>query len=671
MPPQKHSTNEWEFQGEVLKWLNAEIKKRPGLKLDKATQESPKEGARRNDLVVWWDRSSELAFLTFELKTPETSITTPSFLKDGCEKAQRWSAPFFAIWNMQSAELYKTPSHSKLATPADRLHNWPFDSLIKSVDDWLKEECSKSLQGRTLDILDYTLQEFFKTSSKETKIDATIFVNRLSNFLKIFKTILLKEVKSISKTDRHIRALLKKEAATQGLIGTVDDYEDSITAQYAYRIVGQILFYYALRRKQPHLKPLTILRSEIIPEALRPFWDDVRRFDYEALFEPSNLDKLIPLPNAAQMHIRKLITDLSCYDWNSLKDDVLGAVFENLIPTEEQHLFGQFYTPSRVSDILIAFTVDGSKPFILDPGCGSGTFLLRSYDFFKNNSHLSHQDILNQIWGFDISSFAAQLSAINLYRQDMAEFDNFPHIVCGDFFKLFFGHEVPFPPSRGGEQEKVLVPIPKFDAIIGNPPYLRSQNQDDLDPSYKIKLFEAAALVGANVKTKTDLFAFFIYKSLNFMKPKSRIGFVTSSSWLTSDFGFSIQKLLSDKLKLVAIISSSAESFFEKVDVNTILFVAEKRDRERIENDEKLKFINLKRPIRELFPDSINYWRNLTNFADHIEQSDSSFENDDIRVKIVDAKSEFNQLLMKGKDRNWSLYLRAPLSYYAVFGEGL
>ncbi len=42
------------------------------------------------------------------------------------------------------------------------------------------------------------------------------------------------------------------------------------------------------------------------------------------------------------------------------------------------------------------------------------------------------------------------------------------------------------------------IPIPIFDCIIGNPPYLGSQNQDDLDSEYRDQLFSAAAKVGIN-----------------------------------------------------------------------------------------------------------------------------------------------------------------------------
>jgi hypothetical protein len=148
----KHGTNEWEFQGQVLTWLNEQIALRPGLGLDRATQEPSKLTPKRNDLVVWWNRRANSAFLTFELKTPKTTLGDPSLLSDASEKASRWQAPCFAIWNMQAAELYRTPD-TGIATPANRVHSFSMNTLISSVDDWLDPKKAGSLKSDAVNIL--------------------------------------------------------------------------------------------------------------------------------------------------------------------------------------------------------------------------------------------------------------------------------------------------------------------------------------------------------------------------------------------------------------------------------------------------------------------------------------------------------------------------------------
>ncbi len=542
------------------------------------------------------------------------------------------------------------------------------DNLVRTVDDWLNPKCAASLKKRALEILDKAWGFHQDKNRKSIIIDASVFVDRLANRLAELQQEILPEMRQKVARSHSIRKRIRALSATQGFIGMVDDLEVAVVGQYAYRLIGQVLFYFALRRRQPSLKSIELSSTDELPDALKQYWDDARRFDYEALFEPSELDEIVPLPTKGQKLVRRLIQDLEQYDWNSLHDDVLGSVFEHLIPRDQQLAYGQFYTPTKVADVLVAFCVDGSSS-ILDPGCGSGTFLMRAYDFLAKSAQLSHQELLSRIWGFDISSFATELASINLFRQDFSHWDNFPRIVRGNFFELLPGEKIMFPPPKAGGMEKISVPIPKFSTIVGNPPYLRSQNQDDLDPKYKETLFRAALKAGITAASKTDLFAFFIYRSLEFIETGGRLSFVVSSSWLTTDFGVSIQHLLFDKFKLVALVGSSVESFFSQVQVNTVLFIMERREEAGITKGELLRFVTLKKPLSDLLPDSKNYWNEVTTLVDHIEEAKDSLDTDSYRITVVEAEREQKLLYAKPKEpRNWSLYLRAPLSYFKLFG---
>src|SRR5688500_2362722 len=110
-------SSEQEFQGQVLSWMNREIDRNPSLALDRATQEPSKISRKRNDLVIWANREAEQVFLTGELKTPTTPLSDNALLDDACEKARRWRAPYFFIWNMQAAEIYRTPAGTRPVNP--------------------------------------------------------------------------------------------------------------------------------------------------------------------------------------------------------------------------------------------------------------------------------------------------------------------------------------------------------------------------------------------------------------------------------------------------------------------------------------------------------------------------------------------------------------------------
>ena len=153
------------------------------------------------------------------------------------------------------------------------------------------------------------------------------------------------------------------------------------------------------------------------------------------------------------------------------------------------------------------------------------------------------------------------------------------------------------------------------------------------------------------------------------MPPGSRLGFVVSSSWLTADFGATLQDVLLRRFKLIAVIGSSVEAFFTQVDVNAVLIVAEKRADPKVEAGEKIRFVNLKRRLEDIFAgEPSEYWGRVTGLADAIELSSGSKETEDFRVNVVSAEGESEALAAQNSVRNWSLYVRAPRSYFALFG---
>ena len=250
--------------------------------------------------------------------------------------------------------------------------------------------------------------------------DAEVFVARLEDSINGLRRVVYRDLAKTAKVSKKLRASINSIAAAQGFAGFVADVNFALAGQIGYRLVGQVLFYFALRRKNAALPDIALDPKKDFGLQLRYYWDLVRRYDYEALYGPADVESLVPLAEDAQEVIHSLIAMLGHDDWNSLRDDVLGTVFERLIPREEQVLLGQFYTPKPVADLLVALVADGDSPLVLDPGCGSGTFLMSAYDYHSKAAGSAHADILPKVWGFDLSPFATELAAINLYRQDFS-----------------------------------------------------------------------------------------------------------------------------------------------------------------------------------------------------------------------------------------------------------
>ena len=96
-------------------------------------------------------------------------------------------------------------------------------------------------------------------------------------------------------------------------------------------------------------------------------------------------------PGGAQW-ARDLFTLIDRYDWGAREADVLRNVYMAIVPKEDRKLYGEYYTPDWLANLIVAETLDDKwlesailaarraaappdKIGVLDPACGSGTFL--------------------------------------------------------------------------------------------------------------------------------------------------------------------------------------------------------------------------------------------------------------------------------------------------------
>ena len=92
--------------------------------------------------------------------------------------------------------------------------------------------------------------------------------NKLGNSIRQLREVLYREITSKSATNAKLRRALNKIAVEQGFKGFVEDIEFAIAGQMGNRLIGQILFYFALRRKQPGLNPIALAPGAPIPASL-------------------------------------------------------------------------------------------------------------------------------------------------------------------------------------------------------------------------------------------------------------------------------------------------------------------------------------------------------------------------------------------------------------------
>jgi type I restriction-modification system DNA methylase subunit len=236
------------------------------------------------------------------------------------------------------------------------------------------------------------------------------------------------------------------------------------------------------------------------------------------------------------------------YDFSIIESDVLGNIYEqylgNILKStpkraklEESKTHrkeqGIYYTPSSIVDYIVKNTVgefikthtpeEIRKVRILDPACGSGSFLIRAYKeleeywskYYERNKEISESartvsqtkfntemdgneiefystktEILkNNIFGVDLDPKAVEIAQLNLLLQISERKHRLPLLQNN----IKVGNSLiddPFISDRAFKWEEEFPEIMKdggFDIVIGNPPYgadLTSKELDFLDNNY-------------------------------------------------------------------------------------------------------------------------------------------------------------------------------------------
>ena len=118
-----------------------------------------------------------------------------------------------------------------------------------------------------------------------------------------------------------------------------------------------------------------------------------RILDGSSYAEPADgfISWIADAPGGAQW-AHDLFTLIDRYDWGAREADVLRNVYMAIVPKEDRKLYGEYYTPDWLANLIVEETLDDKwlegailaarsaaappdKIGVLDPACGSGTFL--------------------------------------------------------------------------------------------------------------------------------------------------------------------------------------------------------------------------------------------------------------------------------------------------------
>lgn len=106
-----------------------------------------------------------------------------------------------------------------------------------------------------------------------------------------------------------------------------------------------------------------------------------RRFELAQIVgvvEADFFDWVLEVPNGDGF-VRALARRLTRFEWGAVEHDVLKVLYESVIGAETRRNLGEYYTPDWLAEQMIETVVtDPLEQRVLDPACGSGTFLFHA-----------------------------------------------------------------------------------------------------------------------------------------------------------------------------------------------------------------------------------------------------------------------------------------------------
>ena len=678
----KKSANERTFQGRLFILAQNAIDEVKTIGFDKIFQEqnSGLTTAKFSDgILTSRIDSSKKVFI--ELKNASWDASDDELVMDAANKANMNGAEYFVTGTPRQLIIFHTFKPN--TTLQERKLKIYTLSNVKKDDEILLPQYEREVYPK----LKVFLQELSDIvhGVKEVIWDTIdkFFVNRLSNYILEASAAMIEPMfKRISK-EKVLQKRLRAYLTEQDIFNVTFRFDSSdvynICQLSNYLLFLKLIFYTYLQRDVPALKlePIVIpIDKKALNKTLRKHFDDVLQHDFEMIFSENILDEFefearyLPV-------LKQNVEQISHLNFHDLNADIIGAIYNTLIDNQEQHDRGQHFTNTNEVDIVNAFCIKPETKLILDSGCGAGTFLVRAYYFLKfYDPKMTHEQLLECLWGVEIAAFPAFLATMNLSLQSIKTFYNYPTIIHSDFsnvasdshFNLVFLNVNKNFKVRNIDGKHKDVVIPVFDACVGNPPYIRQeliqhkQRWNDLaKKEFGIK----------KINQQSDLYVYYLMHTSAFLREGGRLGYVISSSWLDGGFGTGLQLFLLKHFKIIAIIDHQQTRSFETALVNTVILILEKCSDPEMRCQNEIRFVKVTTAYEKLLGNYNDKDRILKveKWTDEIENVTKDFENSDYSITIVNQKELEVSSAIDGKyeSGNWgAIYFRSPAIYHKL-----
>jgi len=222
-------------------------------------------------------------------------------------------------------------------------------------------------------------------------------------------------------------------------------------------------------------------------------------------------------------------------------------------PPSLRKLQGAYYTPAPLAGFLVEWAIKSPSTSVLEPSCGDGAFLEAVVNRLLQLG-VSADSISSQITAVEIDPEEADKAGDRLRR--IIPNHAVPSILKGDFFELCEG-------TLSGR---------KFDAVIGNPPFIRYQHFHE---SHRKAAFQLMKKSGLHPNRLTNAWLPFVVLATEMLTDHGRLAMVVPAELLQVNYAAELREFLSARFERLTVFTFR-HLVFEGIQQEVVLLCGER-----------------------------------------------------------------------------------------------
>jgi adenine-specific DNA-methyltransferase len=201
---------------------------------------------------------------------------------------------------------------------------------------------------------------------------------------------------------------------------------------------------------------------------------------------------------------------------------------------------GAFFTPAALCDHVVRWAIRDGSEDVLEPSCGDAAFLTAAA------ARLDELGAGGRLAGVELHADSAEEAARRVQALGRT-----PDVRVADFF--------------------TLPPEPRFDVVVGNPPYVRYQ---DFTGEARSRSQQAAETAGVSMSNLASSWAAFTIHAALFLRPGGRLGLVLPAELLSVKYAAHVRRFLMERFAQVRLVMFT-ERVFPGVQEEVVLLMAD------------------------------------------------------------------------------------------------